>query len=304
MPPQLTLSPAPQGSPQPRVPRLRCLLAPNPSPLTFRGTNTYIIGSGRVAVVDPGPDDDGHIAAILAALDPGEIVEQILITHPHRDHSALASRLSAQTGAPVLAFGRADEGRSPRMAALAAQRPTGGGDGLDTSFAPDRNLADGERISGPDWEVTSLHTPGHLGTHLCFCLGEVLLSGDHVMGWSTSIVAPPDGDMGDYMNSLARLDRPDWQQFLPGHGDPIPHPQRRVQELITHRRAREAQILDALAQAPQTAAQIAHSLYPDLAPNLKPAATRNVLAHLIDLHGKSHIHTDHPLTANNLFHLA
>lgn len=304
MPPHLTPSRTGQSKLAPQAPRLRTLLAPNPSPLTFRGTNTYIIGSGRVAVVDPGPEDDRHLAAILAALEPGEIVDLILITHPHRDHSALAPRLAAQTAAPVLAFGRADDGRSPRMSALAAQGLTAGGDGLDSSFAPDRSLADGERISGPDWEVTCLHTPGHLGTHLCFCLGEVLLSGDHVMGWSTSIVSPPEGDMADYMNSLARLNRPDWQQFLPGHGDPITQPQQRVQELMTHRRAREAQILDALAKAPQTAAQLAQSLYPDLAPNLQPAAKRNVLAHLIDLLGKSHLQTDHPLTADSLFHLA
>ena len=304
MPPRLTPSRTGQSKLRPQAPRLRALLAPNASPLTFRGTNTYIIGSGRVAIVDPGPEDDRHLAAILAALDPGEIVDQILITHPHRDHSALAPRLSAQTAAPVLAFGRAEDGRPPRMAALAAQGLTAMGDGLDMGFTPDRNLNDGERLSGPDWEVAVLHTPGHLGTHLCFCLGEVLLSGDHVMGWSTSIVSPPDGDMGDYMTSLARLDQPKWRQFLPGHGDPIDDPQLRVQDLVTHRRAREAQILAALEDGPKTAARIALILYPDLAANLQTAALRNVLAHLIDLFGKSQVHADSPLTADSLFQLA
>lgn len=287
-----------------RAPRLRSLLAPNPSPLTFRGTNTHILGSGRVAVIDPGPDDDRHLAAILAALDPGERVDHILVTHPHRDHSALAPRLSAATGASVLAFGSAEDGRSPRMAALAAQGMTAGGDGLDTGFAPDRRLADGEHLAGPDWDLVAVHTPGHLGTHLCLEAGEVLFSGDHVMGWSTSVIAPPDGDMGQYMESLARLDRPDWRLFLPGHGDPITEPHRRVQELIAHRKERERQVLSALELAPANAAAIARGLYPDIAPALLAAAKRNVLAHLIDLLGKNRVIAEAPVTSDTLFRLA
>lgn len=287
-----------------RAPRLRSLLAPNPSPLTFRGTNTHILGSGRVAVIDPGPDDDRHLAAILATLDPGERVDHILVTHPHRDHSALAPRLSAATGASVLAFGSAEDGRSPRMAALAAQGMTAGGDGLDTGFAPDRRLADGQRLSGPDWDLVALHTPGHLGTHLCLEAGEVLFSGDHVMGWSTSVIAPPDGDMGQYMDSLARLDRPEWRLFLPGHGDPITEPHRRVQELIAHRKGREQQVLSALELGPANAAAIARGLYPDIAPALLAAAKRNVLAHLVDLLGKNRVMAEAPVTSDTLFRLA
>ena len=284
-----------------RAPRLRVVLANNPSPLTHKGTNTYILGSGRVAVVDPGPLDDHHLAAILGALDPGETVDHILVTHPHRDHSALAVRLAAATGAPVHAFGTAEDGRSPGMTALAAQGMTAGGDGLDTGFAPDLRLADGDRIIGSDYEVTALHTPGHLGSHLCFAAGEVLFSGDHVMGWSSTIIAPPDGDMGQYMESLSRLESGPWCQFLPGHGAPITEPEQRLNDLIAHRRNREAQVLAALTGGPASAAAIARRLYADLPPALLPAAERNVLAHLLDLHGKNRAKMEGPPSFESLF---
>lgn len=290
--------------PQPiRAPRLRSLLAPNPSPLTFTGTRTYLLGTGRVAVIDPGPADDSHFDAILAALDPGETVSHILVTHAHRDHSALALRLAAATAAPVLAHGSAAEGRSPQMQALAMQGLSAGGDGLDTAFAPDLRLGDGDRLTGPDWEITALHTPGHLGGHLCLAAGEVLFSGDHVMGWSSSVIAPPDGDMGQYMDSLAALDRHDWRQFLPGHGDPITEPQHRVQALIAHRQQREAEICRALEAGPAAADGLATRLYPDLAPALHPAACRNVFAHLLDLLRKNRVTTDPQPSMDSLFHL-
>lgn len=231
-------------------------------------------------------------------------MDHILVTHPHRDHSALASRLAHATDAPVHAFGRAQDGRSPRMAALAAAGLTAGGDGLDTDFAPDIRLGEGDRLAGPDWEVTALHTPGHLGTHLCFSAGEVLFSGDHVMGWSSTIVAPPDGDMGQYMESLSRLQSGDWRRFLPGHGEPITHPQQRLSELITHRRQREAQVLAALNEGPASASRIARRLYADLSPALMPAAERNVLAHLLDLHGKNRVTTPDQPSLSSLFRIA
>lgn len=287
-----------------RAPRLRVVLANNPSPLTHTGTNTYILGSGRVAVIDPGPLDDRHLAAILGALDPGETVDHILVTHPHRDHSTLAARLSAATGAPVHAFGAAHDGRSPRMAVLAAQGLTAGGNGLDTGFMPDLRLADGDHLAGTDWEVTALHTPGHLGSHLCFVTGEVLFSGDHVMGWSSTIVAPPDGDMGQYMNSLSRLKSGPWRQFLPGHGGPITDPEQRLSDLIAHRRDREAQILAALNDGPASAASIAQRLYADIPPALMPAAERNVLAHLLDLHEKNLASMQAPPSFQSLFSAA
>lgn len=263
-------------------PPIRSLLAPNPSPLTGAGTNTWIVGATALAVIDPGPDDPAHLAAILDAVGPGQHISHILVTHAHRDHSALAPRLAAATGAPILAFGTATEGRSPLMARLAPSLPTQG-EGLDTDFAPDQRLGDGDTLSGPDWSLSALHTPGHLGGHLCLALGDTLFSGDHVMGWSTSIVSPPDGDMGAYMASLHRLAARDWHRFLPGHGDPVTTPANRVQELIAHRHLRETQILQALGDGAAVIPALTARIYTDIPRHLLPAAERNVFAHLIDL---------------------
>ena len=284
-------------------PRLRTILAPNAAPLTFRGTNSYILGSGSVAVIDPGPDLPAHLDAIRAALDPGERVSHILVTHPHRDHSALAPALSAATDAPILAFGTATEGRSPLMHSLAATGLTAGGDGLDHAFVPDQRVRDADTLTGPDWQITALHTPGHLGSHLCFSAGAWLFSGDHVMGWSSSVISPPDGDMRAYMEALHRLDRPDWALFLPGHGEAIPNPQERVRTLISHRNDREAQILAALLAGPADADTLASKIYADLPPLLLPAARQNVLAHLIDLQEKKRVTTPSPLHPTSRFHL-
>jgi len=285
-------------------PRLRLLRAPNPSPLTHTGTNSYILGSGRVAIIDPGPDDAAHLAALLGTLERGEEVSHIIVTHPHRDHSALAARLAGHTGAPLLAFGTATEGRSPVMQRLvAAGLSAADGDGLDRDFVPDIRLADGETVSGGDWSLEVLHTPGHLGTHICLATDGMLFSGDHVMGWSTSVVSPPDGDMGAYMASLGQLAARNWTRFLPGHGDAIEDPAQRLHELIAHRRQREAQILESLAEGPQDAARIAARLYPGLTERLRPAARRNVLAHLIDLFEKSRVISPDPAHPDARFSL-
>lgn len=270
----------------PETPLIRSIRAENPSPLTGSGTNTYLLGSGEVAVIDPGPDLAAHLDAILAALGPGERISHILVTHPHLDHSALAPRLARESGAPVHGFGDALAGRSPRMEALADAGMADGGEGLDRGFRPDILLADGETLAHGDWSVTALHTPGHLGAHLCFDAGEVLFTGDHVMGWSTSIVSPPDGDMTDYMASLDRLRGGTWRRFLAGHGDPIDAPQMRLAELVTHRLDRERQILDALTQGAADPTTLAARIYTGLPERLLPAASRNVLAHLIDLASK------------------
>lgn len=283
-------------------PAVRTIRAPNPSPLTGSGTNTYILGQGDVAIIDPGPDLDAHLSAILAALGPAERVSHILVTHPHLDHSALAPRLSHATDAPVAAYGAATAGRSPRMTALALTGLPDAGEGLDRGFRPDMLLADGESISADTWALTALHTPGHLGAHLAFAAGDVLFSGDHVMGWSTSIIAPPDGDMTDYMASLARLQAQTWSRILPGHGDPIDAPAARLAELVAHRMEREAQILAALATAPATAATLASLIYTGLSERLLKAASANVLAHLIDLQVKERVTCNLPLTPHSIFH--
>ena len=264
-------------------PGLRAILAPNPSPMTHAGTNTYILGTGDVAVIDPGPRDSGHLAAILAALQPGERVSHILVTHSHADHSSLARPLAQATGAPVLGFGPSGSGRSAAMTGLADLADLEGGEGLDSGFAPDQTIADGDLLSGADWRIEVLHTPGHLGNHLCFAWGTRAFTGDHVMGWSTSLVSPPDGDMGDYLASLDRLRRRPWQTFYPGHGPAIADTAVRLTVLTDHRRRREREILSALADAPSTVPMLARRIYRELPVKLLPAAERNVFAHLLDL---------------------
>lgn len=269
-------------------PPIRSLLASNPSPLTGNGTNTWILGATDLVVIDPGPDDLAHLKAILDSVGPGQRISHIVVTHAHLDHSALASRLSARTTAPVHAFGSATDGRSSLMARLAPGLPDHG-EGLDKAFTTDIRLSDGQTLSGPDWTLEAIHTPGHLGNHLCLALGDTLFSGDHVMGWSTSIVSPPDGDMGAYMASLYRLTGRQWSRFLPGHGDPIETPGQRLHDLITHRQTREAQILSALADGPTRISDLTARVYRDIPSHLLPAAERNVLAHLIDLASRNHV---------------
>ncbi len=271
--------PWPPGTVQHLEPGLRLVLAPNPSPMTHWGTNTFLIGEGAVAVIDPGPADPRHLAALLAALRPGERVTHVFVTHAHLDHSPLARPLAEATGAPVLAFGDAGAGRSARMAGM---QSLGGGEGLDRAFRPDLTLADGDRIDGRGWSLTALHTPGHLGGHLCFDWQGRLFTGDHVMGWAPSLVSPPEGDMTDYMASLRRLANGPWQQGYPAHGSPIPDLPARSAALIAHRQARESAILAAL-QDVHGLEQILSRVYADTSPALLPAARRNLVAHLIDL---------------------
>ncbi|MGL4234972.1 MBL fold metallo-hydrolase [Tabrizicola sp.] len=284
-------------------PPLRSLRAPNPSPLTGTGTNTWLVGGSDVAVIDPGPDLPSHLDAILSALAPGQRISHIFVTHAHLDHSALAPRLSAATRAPVFAFGTAMDGRSPLMTRLAPTLPDHG-EGLDLTFSPDHHLADGTTIAGPDWDLTAHHTPGHLGGHLCLAIDDTLFSGDHVMGWSTSIVSPPDGDMGAYMASLHRLTERHWRRFLPGHGDPVEDPGQRLHDLITHRRAREAQILQGLADGPALIPALTARIYHQTPRHLLPAAERNVLAHLIDLASRNLVSATPALHPDAAFSLA
>lgn len=262
------------------APGLWRVLAPNPSAFTGPGTNSYLVGGREVAVIDPGPDDSRHLAAILGALPPGARVTAILVTHAHRDHSGLARRLAAETGAPVFAFGDWTAGRDPRRAALAA---LGGGEGVDRDFAPDRRLTDGEEVAGEGWRIAALWTPGHMGNHLSFRLGGTVFTGDLVMGWASSIISPPDGDLAAFRASLGRLAGLGARRFLPGHGPPVEAPAARLAELLAHRAEREASIRAALAAGCRTAAEVVAAVYTDTPAALHPAALRSVLAHLLDL---------------------
>jgi glyoxylase-like metal-dependent hydrolase (beta-lactamase superfamily II) len=254
------------------------VLAPNPSPFTYTGTQTYLIGTTDLAVIDPGPDDAVHLAALLAAI-AGRPVRAILCTHTHRDHSPAARPLSRQTGAPVTGCAPLTlEDDGPRADAA-----------FDATYNPDRILADGERVAGQGWTLEAVSTPGHTSNHLCFGLIEenALFTGDHVMGWSTSVISPPDGDMADYMRSMQRLlDRPD-AVYYPAHGDPVETPRRLVRGMMGHRKQREGQILrflerNGVSEIPDMVAE----MYKGIDPRLHPAAGRSVLAHLIDLNGR------------------
>ena len=278
---------------------VRRVLAPNPSPLTGPGTNSYLIGRGEVAVVDPGPDEPAHLDALLAAT-AGERVTLILVTHAHRDHSALAPRLAARTGAPVAAFGDARAGRGTALEGL----DLGGGEGVDSGFALDRRLADGEVVTVGDAAVTALHTPGHFGNHLSFALGDVVLTGDLVMGWASTLVSPPDGDVSAFLASCMRLRALGARLLLPGHGEAVTEPAARIDWLVAHRREREAQILDALGHGPADPAALVARVYADTPRALWPAAERNVLAHLIDLAARGIVAHDGPLGPSSHFRLA
>jgi glyoxylase-like metal-dependent hydrolase (beta-lactamase superfamily II) len=261
---------------------LRLVLAPNPSPMTHWGTNTYILGEAEVVVVDPGPDDPAHLAALRTAL-AGARVMAVAVTHAHLDHSPLAPRLAREVGAPVLGFGPPEAGRRPVMAALADGGLAGGGEGVDAAFRPDATLGDGDALAFGGARLEVLHIPGHFAGHLGFALGDRVLVGDHVMGWASTLVSPPDGDVASFRSSTARLRARGDRVLYPGHGAPIHDPAARLDWLAEHRRQRESAILDTLGRDPLPVGEIARRVYADLAPALLPAAERNVLAHLVDL---------------------
>lgn len=270
--------PWPTGTAEELEPLVRRVLAPNPSPFTYTGTQTYLVGGGKdVAVIDPGPDDPDHIDAILAALGDTRPAA-ICCTHTHRDHSPAAAPLRTLTGAPVIGCAPlALETHGPRQDAP-----------FDRTYAPDRVLADGESISGDGWTLTAVATPGHTSNHLCFALEETdaLFTGDHVMAWSTSVVIPPDGNMADYMQSLQMLHTRDDRVYYPAHGPAVNKPRQLVRGMVGHRRQREKQILRQLEHGPQEIEAMVPKMYKGTDPRLYPAAGMSVLAHLIDLEGR------------------
>jgi glyoxylase-like metal-dependent hydrolase (beta-lactamase superfamily II) len=261
------------------APGLRRITAPNGGAFTYRGTNSYIVGTGDVAIIDPGPDDAGHIALLLDATK-GESVRHIVITHSHRDHSAGAARLKAATGAEILAEGRHRLSRA-RGAGEADILDAGG----DPDFEPDRRLADGDRIEGGSYRLEAIATPGHAANHMAFalCGQDFLFSGDHVMGWSTTVVAPPDGSMAQYIASLDVLASRPETIYLPGHGGPIANAPGYVRALRAHRRLREAAILERIVRGDRKIAEIVAVIYRETPQALRKAAALSVLAHLEDL---------------------
>jgi glyoxylase-like metal-dependent hydrolase (beta-lactamase superfamily II) len=279
--------PPPSGTLVELAPGIQRLIAPNASPYTFTGTCTYIVGDRSVAVIDPGPDDPGHRHALLAAIG-GRSVGAVLITHTHRDHSPGARPLAALTGAPVLGAGPHRFAREPRPDEAAGIDAS-----ADQGFVPDRALVDGDVITGEGWRLSAIATPGHCANHLAFALdGGGIFSGDHVMAWSTSIVAPPDGSVSAYMASLDRLMALTPDVLWPGHGGPVREPQRYMRALAHHRRMREQSILDSLTRGADRIPDIVAQVYAGLDARLVGAAALNTLAHLEDLKARGLVASD------------
>lgn len=267
------------GEAVPVAPGVLRVTANNPSPFTFHGTNSYIVGKDTLAVIDPGPEDEAHLAALLKAIG-GRPVSHIFVSHTHRDHSPLAARLKQETGALTAAEGPHRDARPLRIGEL---NPLDAAN--DEEFSPDIALPDGGAIEGDGWAIRAIHTPGHAANHAVFALegSGLLFSGDHVMAWSTSIVAPPGGAMSDYMASLDKLIERDDRRFLPGHGGPVETPAAFMRGLKGHRKMRERAILERLRSGDRTIAEMVAAIYRDIDPRLHGAAGLSVLAHLEDL---------------------
>lgn len=278
-------------------PLIRRICARNPNPFTFHGTGTYIVGRGEVAVIDPGPIIDEHLQAIEAALK-GERITHILITHTHNDHSPAAAPLKAATGAKTYSFG--PHGAGKRDEGIDVE------EGGDMSFRPDVVVKDGDTIKGNGWTVDALYTPGHTSNHICFALREekALFSGDHVMGWSTTVIGPPDGNMAQYFSSLEKLTARDDRRYYPTHGNPIPNPQAFVRALIEHRHARERQIEACLKHGRSTIPDMVAVIYSEVDKKLHPAASMSILAHLQHMVATNRVTTDGAPRAKSIYRLS
>ena len=271
------------------APKIRRIVAKNPSPFTFYGTGTYIVGEGDVAVIDPGPDDPAHIDALVAELT-GETLTHILVTHTHRDHSPGTKLLQAALGGESYGFGPHGSGRPDPGVEVE--------EGGDYDFTPDQRLHDGDIIEGPGFSFEAVHTPGHCSNHMCFRLRQerVLFCGDHVMGWSTTVVAPPDGHMQAYMHSLGKLLGAGDTLYVPTHGPAIANPDPFVEAYIAHRQDRVRQILDCPGRGIGGVFAMVEDMYAEVDPRLHPAAAHSVLAHLIHLVETGRAESDGPPT--------
>jgi len=279
---------------------VRAMVADNPGPFTYKGTISYIVGSGSVAIIDPGPDDIGHINALLNAVR-GETVSHIFVTHTHRDHSPAAAQIKAATGAKVYAQGPHRPARPLHTGEVRRLDASN-----DLEFLPDVALGDGETVTGSGWTLQAVATPGHTANHMAYAFKEadLLFAGDHVMAWSTTIVAPPDGAMSDYMASLQKLARRSEPLYLSGHGAPVRDAPRYVQYLIRHRQAREASILRRLAKGAADIPTIVRAVYIGLDPRLVGAAALSVLAHLEELVARGAVATEGPPSLAGIYRLA
>jgi len=284
------------GVSQPISPMIDRVVADNPGPFTFTGTGVYIIGDKNVAVIDPGPTTPNHRAALKKALK-GRTVTHVLVTHHHIDHSPMAAPLAEEYGCQVYGFGtqaRPPEGGEVRLEA-----------GDDLGFKPDVEICNGLKINGDGWTIEAIHTPGHTSNHMCYALHEenVLFSGDHIMGWSTSVVSPPDGHMGDYLNSLNKILARQFNRVIPTHGPVIENPQEFVQAYIDHRLERERQICEAMSEGLTNISDIVKKLYVDIDKKLHPAAAHSVLAHIIHLRETGRIDAVGPDSLKTSYHL-
>ncbi len=279
------------------APGIRRVIAENPSPFTLYGTGTYILGRGEVAVIDPGPADGAHITKLLEALE-GETISHILITHTHMDHSPGCRLLQAHTDAKSYAYGPHGAGKLEQGVPVE--------EGGDMEFEPDELLRDGDVLTGGDWSVECVYTPGHTSNHMCYQLREskALFTGDHVMGWSTSIISPPDGDMGAYMASLNRLLERDDAVYWPTHGPCIDDPKPHVQAFIEHRLARERQIISCIEQGVHRIEDMVPMMYTELPEFMYPAAARSVLASMEHLVGNGALKADGGVQLDAAYQLA
>ena len=266
------------------------ITADNASPMTFTGTRSYVLGTDNLIIIDPGPASAEHFNSIMEYIGKRKLTD-IILTHSHVDHSPLSRRLKNETGASIIGFGSADEARTNFMKRLSSSLDLGGEEGIDKELALDEKVYDKQFLERNNYSFEVIHTPGHLSNHICLSVKEkkALFSGDHVMGWATTLISPPDGDLGSFIKSLEKLSTRDEKIYYPGHGKPLKEPKQMVLAQIAHRRDREKQILTSIAKISRTPKEIVDNVYIDLNPMLKRAAVRNVLAHLIDLYERGKV---------------